>query len=159
MTVTLWGWEHLIPCQLRQVPVAAKCARGIGGIGARSRGSAGGNRGNERQQSDAFSPPSVLVSSLKGWTAAIASSRDSTRSLVDLLLQSISSMQSGEGANSNGSVGLSVWGVVDRKAVAVGTAVADVQNSAVNLSATATKEGVVGTLTFVISGVNSMPSA
>ena len=51
------------------------------------------------------------------------------------------------------------WGVVNGEAVAVRPAVADIQNSAADLSATVTKEGIVGTLAFVISAVNSMPVA
>ena len=62
--------------------------------------------------------------------------------------------RSGGGTDSNGSVGLSAWGVAAVRAV-----VADFQNSAANLSATVAKEGMVGILAFVISAVKSMPDA
>ena len=79
------------------------------------------------------------------------------RSPVDPLL--LSPIRSGGGTDSNGSAGLSAWGVVDGEAVAVRTVVADVQNSAANLSAAVAKEGMVVRLASVISAVKSMPNA
>jgi len=98
------------------------------------------------------------MSSLQGWAVVLAVSWCSVmRSPVDLL--PLSSMRSGEGTNSKGSVGLSAWEVVNEEAVAVCVVVADVQNSSANFSATVTKEGIVGTLALGVSAVKSVSNA
>ena len=66
-------------------------------------------------------------------------------------------MRSGGGIDSNGSAGLSAWGVVDGEAVAVRAVVADVQNLAANLSAAVAKEGMVGT--FSVRDLRSQADA